>query len=673
MRKKVQNVLVYFRDFLIIGMTSFFSCWYYYNIKQGFPVYGDDLANLVRYNNINLRGYNREIVNILWELVSQFVYAVKGFTEDAARLQPSLLYAMIVGLSLVLILILKNKKDTFFEKWSFLPFFIYMMCLLNDGSSEYFGASEAVTVYPFDSHETSIIFSLLIFIIYALIHRVCCRKYKVVLSILLCIVMLYGLKFTDGIFVVIGVIPFAIVVLWNFTVKKGNYKEFLIVLFALLISVLLLRVGAKYIDKLSFLNLDSDSQYGGTIYGISNWGGITSLITRINVYICGILGVFNCLFFDKAILNLNTFSYAVRILIICIYIIIAVKIIKQWWRKQYDENDDVVVALILGTAILSIIFVLADFGGMYINIRYLPAILPFSVIVLSVSWEKMSAKLCTIIKNSNIIVFASFLLLILIYIQPVYANAVDNEYDKLLDSIAELVVEKDLGNGIGPYWAAYNLSVKMNNEYYVDPIDYNGTFLEDSVDSVGVMRQAQDYNFIIVANTAKTFTLSYNYSYALDEDRLIELLGNFTEKYIFGEFTLYYYEDGIEDWDEYIYNTKSDEMYYNEEVRIVNEAYIIGPEGRLSGSIVSLERGTYSIEISGDDLEYITVSVTADNGSSLIEVVSIEAVNDKAVYNITLEEVSTDVDLILENTTDNSIEINQIKIRKDTTNEEIRW
>ena len=76
---------------------------------------------------------------------------------------------------------------------------------------------------------------------------------------------------------------------------------------AFLAMVFFLRILSYNVTGLSFLNAESMSQYGGVVYGISNFGGIYTLLNRVYIFICGILGIYNCLFFDKAILNLNTF------------------------------------------------------------------------------------------------------------------------------------------------------------------------------------------------------------------------------------------------------------------------------------------------------------------------------------------------------------------------------
>ena len=194
-------------DTIIVILATVFTGVYYYYIEKGFPPYFDELANFAKYNQMIADGKLTNLNNLLWAFTSILSYAIKGYSYDAVRLNNAIMYAIEILLSLVLIILLKKEKDSIWSRWSFMPFFLYMMTLLHDGKSKYFGmSSEDFYLYPFDNHVLAIIFSLLVFIFIELEKRSTGRKKKV-LALFTVLFLGYGLISTDSIFAIICVLP----------------------------------------------------------------------------------------------------------------------------------------------------------------------------------------------------------------------------------------------------------------------------------------------------------------------------------------------------------------------------------------------------------------------------------------------------------------------------------
>lgn len=645
-------------DTIIVILATVFTGVYYYYIEKGFPPYFDELANFAKYNQMIADGKLTNLNNLLWAFTSILSYAIKGYSYDAVRLNNAIMYAIEILLSLVLIILLKKEKDSIWSRWSFMPFFLYMMTLLHDGKSKYFGmSSEDFYLYPFDNHVLAIIFSLLVFIFIELEKRSTGRKKKV-LALFTVLFLGYGLISTDSIFVIICVLPLILVYMRKVICKKSVKKHMLPLIAAFLAMVFFLRILSYNVTGLSFLNAESMSQYGGVVYGISNFGGIYTLLNRVYIFICGILGIYNCLFFDKAILNLNTFSYVVRMGIILVFLVYSIKCIKCWIKGKEDET--VKIALILGSYILCAAFLLADFGEMMINIRYLPAVLTFSTIVLSLLEEKISLKLMQKgICNAYKIQIVAFALLIAIYIQPVYSNTVENVYDSELDEIAETIKSEKLGDGIAPWRVAYNISAKLDCEYYVDPVDYNGLFLESIKNTVE--RQSDYYNYILIPSTVE----GYLYSNGFDKDELVEQYGRWDKQYEFDEFTLYYYKDGINDWNHCIMDYQSTQICRNENVHAKNKQLQINEDGVIYGPYANLERGNYRVTILGENLLAAEYRATVQAGKKELNIEKVCQRDDKIEYVISLENEEDDVEFIIDNVSSQKVFVDTISIKKE--------
>ncbi len=532
-----------------------------------------------------------------------------------------------------------------------------MMGLLHDGKSKYFGVmSEALYLYPFDNHMTAIIFSLLCLIFLALAIKENNDKKKKIYQVFFLLFFLYGLFYTDSIFLIIFAFPLFIVVIKGLF-KKDSFKQniyYYIIFFLLLI--LLLRVLSNYVSALSFLKTDSQGQYDGSFYGISNFGGIFSLGERIYVWICGVLGIFNCLFFDFAILNLKTFSYLVRFLIVIFYFYYCITYIYKWLKN--DKQNKLLATLCLGVIMLSVVFILADFGGMLINVRYLPAILPYAIITLCVLSDSIFERINIFKWNAYLLGMFTFLILIAIYIQPVYKNEVNNIYEDELELISDTILDEKLGNGLAPFWAAYNISAKLNNEYYVDAVDYNGVFLQDSETAIG--RQADNYNYILLAKNVD----SYRFSRTFNEDMLFEQFGKCDAQYDFNEFSLYYYEDGINDWSTNTFTYKNKEIEFNDKVIKRNKQIWLKESGKIYGPYVNLNKGMYTIKVKGENLLGCEFLVTGNSGTNNIELYNVQTSNNEISYLFIVDDLEKGVEFVFENVTKFPVIIESINIKK---------
>lgn len=618
----------------------------YFMIQLGILPNTDEMANFTRFNMIHNGRMNYELGNLIWDISSEISYLIFGYSYNAVRLNNTLLYAIIIFLSLNIISYYR-KNMSFFRKWSFLPFYIYMVAVLADGKSIYYGIlGDGIYMYPLNNHCTAIIFTLIFinFTLYADNNNTNSWKKHL---IQICI-LLYGCIWTDSIFVLICVLPSIIyygVLLCN---RKKDIKKIYTITLVFLIMLILINILAYFIPQLSLLHREKVNQYRDGVYGISNFGKIENLGIRIATYLCGIMGLFNCLFFGNSILNINNFTYAVRFFILILCIIIIFSLINKWVKLKYKN---ILVILALGELALSFAFLMADFGEMYINQRYLGSLLYFSIIIVICEMPKVKS-INDFINKQNKWLFIVFVLLIFLRVDSIFSTP-DLKYEKQLEQLAEIINTNKLGSGFSQYWISYNISSKLNEGNAVDPVDYSGGCFCKSINTT-LPDQVDEYNYIIIANSGEQFL----YADEIQENLLKDMYGNFI-KYKTEDFSLYYFDNAIDLYSGYI-DSNVGIMRLSENTIVSNDKYILKKSGYIYGPYVDLAKGVYQLEIYGNNLNDALINLTCDNGATDIEIEYFEKENEHVVLKFGIKENMDNVEFVIKNSGNNNIIINSI-------------
>ena len=643
-----------FADILVKIVAVIICSICFYMIQLEILPNTDEMANFARFNMIHNGRMSYQLGNIIWDICSEISYLIFGYSYTAVRFNNTLLYSIIILLSLNIICYYR-KNMNFLSKWSFLPFYIYMVAVLANGHSVYYGVlGEGIYIYPLNNHFTPIIFTLIYvnFILYAEKNKMTAWK-KYVVQI--CILM-YGCIWTDSIFVIICVFPCLVYYGVLFFNKKKNVKLFYKLLYAFVIMLILINILACFFPQLSFLHRDKMEQYRDVVYGISNFGKLENLGIRIITYLYGCFGLFNCLFWGNSILNINNFTYLIRFLILILCVIVIFMLIRKWIKLKHDN---ILVILGLGELFLSLAFLLADFGEMYINQRYLGAILYFSIIIIICEKSEFSF-INGVINEKKCWLSVAFILLIFLRLDS-FCGTPNLKYEKQLEQLAQIINENKLGSGFSPYWISFNISSKLNENYAVDPVDYSSGSFTKSINT-GLPNQADKYNYIIVAKSGD----DYLYSSEINEKSLKKMYGNYT-KYETEDFALYYFKNVINLCSGYI-DKDVDTMHLGENTKISNGKFLLKKSGYIYGPYVDLDSGVYQVEISGKNLENALIKITGENGAEDINIEYCENNGSRIIVKFGLKEYMDNVEFVIRNNSASSIIINNIYYTRSNEN-----
>lgn len=215
------------------------------------------------------------------------------------------------------------------------------------------------------------------------------------------------------------------------------------------------------------------------------------------------------------------------------------------------------------------------------------------------------------------------------------------------EEMAEYVIEKDLGNAYGDFWAGPVIS------FYED---YKNNILPVSVTEIdkGIRRhenlvknewyQKTDYHYVI--------GYADGGSGSLNTEALFRICGEPDSVDIAGEFVVYYWEKDISG---FVKNGLEDnristfEMLSNENTSDEQGKILIGQEGIVYGPYIEMEKGSYDVRVTGENLDVMDFDACASAGAEILDIRDISVTDDSITYTLVLDKDYNDVEFRLFN------------------------
>lgn len=445
---------------------------YYLSILHAFVPNAEDLATTQRWYLMLKHGQPYHHNNIVFDLVSCLSVLMGGMSYFSIRLEFTLFYAIVLGLSLYLSV--QGKKGE--KRWFLLPlwgFFMILIHTVQDGSkfTMVYDDTDLIRQFPYNYHIIPLIFALISLIVLQCYLGTNEKKKKNIGGLIGIIVVIYALLFTDLVYYIIFVIPFVIVL-----ALRGLYndktKKYMLPLLATFVGMMLL---TRILPGDLFERLWSSATLGtsyGAIYGQSDWLNLDNLFLHVTNYIKTIMLLFNMDLSDRPLISFYSVLYVVRIALVTIGYFIVARIIAcsvKGKAKQngYDMIDEI---LAWGFVTLSCAFIFTR-NALYRDlIRYYAAFVPILTILLCRHIGGFMRKFLPVLEamKQKRFYFAGIMgALCICQIEPVWLYKVEDGYqddcEAAIAYLREWGAETD-GYAVAPYWLYARLSAMTEGE-----------------------------------------------------------------------------------------------------------------------------------------------------------------------------------------------------------------
>ena len=502
-------------------MICSFAVLYNYSLHRNF---WPDAEYAIRAYHLLLNDYanipNVLPLNSVYGVLDYIIYYINGFNIQSLRIEATLTYGIIILLSIFPALYSRNTcKINFY----LIPFFIFLLIIINPGSSYYCGShAEGFHMYPYDMHTQSTILSLL-GINFLVLYEKSKGKAKKILLIPIVILAVVGYKYSDMIFVLAFSLPLMVYFLYWKKIRekltREKVKQYVAYLMFICFGFIsIMRLISLVTDNNLLLFSDrSDSGFADT----------TEIYKNFFVVATELLALFNVELTGKSVLNLSNIVIVLRVVVVIIFLLSIGRNIRGMIKKESFEKIKIADFVMSVGSILIILFLLITNYGSYVRcIRYMIPILFYATILLSRDIDiKCEGIDSNRIKQALIVLFATA---ILINFKPFwYMDSYKDAYEEPLYEISKYVEENNLGNGGASYWAAPILTALMNG----DNIVISGIPRTDRYASENYYSRITKIYWVVDS--------------PIHPQEGVEYLGEPTSTYSYGDYTLYYFEDGI--------------------------------------------------------------------------------------------------------------------------------
>ncbi len=445
---------------------------YYFGIQLAFVPQPEGLAGTQMWYLILTHREKYVHYNIIYDAIMCVSGLLGGMSYFARRLASTLLYGIILALSLYLSLTKKKGK----ERWYLLPLWAFFMIFIHTISSPssygiVYDPSGLVIELPYIYHNMPLIFALISMAILQCFQRAAEKKKRFVLGGIGIVVVIYALLYTDLIYCAIFVAPLLIVL-----ILKGFYNDktrrYMAPLLALGVGLMLLtRILPGDFCAWLWSKTTVAGPYGGTIYGQNNWMNLVHLPEYIADYFQTIGELFNIDFSGRPIISLYSILFLIRIVFVVISYMIILKIIKnsvkgKAGQKGYDMLDEV---LAWGFVVLSCAF-MGAYGGHESSPRFFTALVPILTILLCRnigSFMREFLPVLELIKYKKLFFGGIVGALCICQIEPVWSYQMVDNYREDCEAAIEYLRQwgvEDEGWALAPYWLFPRLSAMTNGE-----------------------------------------------------------------------------------------------------------------------------------------------------------------------------------------------------------------
>lgn len=554
---------------------------YYYNLLLDItiPVDSDSAGSTIAiYDENILGGRDKTSGNLqIFMIFSRICYALLGYSEVAMRVVFCMNFFCMLLASLYIIVKNKGRKIIFFD--ILLLFYIVVL----QGTS---GPAQ-IQISKFHTNST-ICFLVILGLLQA--YQLYRKKRYIILASL---IFLFSLVQLDYLLTVVVIVIPLLVYGFLYMVNSKKWKNFLHY-FVIIIPMLLLVI--RIVDKLYFTYM------GRSLFAFSGWGSgkvfanIEEIKNNSTLFIEGLLNMFNCNVGGTELISLGTAVWFVRI---CILSAMVIKLVLVLYRLVVSfEKVDYIDGLLAISCFVTIFVYLVTPQEGVISMRYCNVLL-FAMPSLFLRdigrreiWSGDVRVLNrSVSKDSFIAVGVFVLILSMVKLMPIERTHMEN------DDLAQVIVQNDLENGIGPYWAGPVISLLTDQKSMVQAVSMQVVSMQPFMGSISIYDdKCARFNFII---EDKQVTDAYdNNVYGVSRENIIAMYGEPQEKIEVGDkTTIYLYDYDVRKIPEDISYQNSDWIYSSGiyEGEITSEETILLP-------LQDLEIGEYYIVVEGSNL-----------------------------------------------------------------------
>lgn len=637
---------------ILLFFTILFSV-YFYGISETMLPGEEGVSVLAEYFKRSFgdnNGGNSE--NMIWSIARYLGYCFGGLDLSACYFMLSFCYFLILLITGYLCLSDGECPNGKWNWWLF-PVFIYLMVLINTGSPE-FGLSEKhFNAYPFFYHMPAIFYALVTTIfIRQWLHNIHSRKHLILCVTAVAVSLCAG---ADLIYLILAVVPLCLVLFFQCLMDRKKNSIVLIGGGLLLLLLVALKYTGYLTDLFSYWFSDIPVSYGewtsneNVLYGESNFGDMNSITDRMENYCKGLLGIFNADLSHKPILRVNTLFTFFRIIVVLILIAAMIRSIVHFLSGKKEDTYSVFLAI--GFAVLSLFFILFEFGHLVVNYRYLSALLPWGTLFLCHKLTKYGSGVklrfvnCPLVKHSFVpVIFLFFSILCLFDFQFVFNKKQYTETDQSNIMMSDYLSGQELLYGFSPYWLSYSLTLPNAGDsiLFSASVNSNATGLES--DFFGLSADENYHheycNYIVVGDGTV-----YDHLYeGKGMDWITAQYGTpVNTKQLYGEIVLIYdynigivprvYEAQAVQW--YSYGTSSEQV-------------TITPQKPLFCSVSDLPLGIWEIRLYGSNVQKLTARL------GTLDALYVRAEKDYTAFGFEISETK-DYDIFISQATGHSV------------------
>lgn len=445
---------------------------YYFGILNAFVPNTEDLGTVQHWYLILKMGQPYRHINIIYDAVSCLSVLAGGMSYFSIRLIFTLLYMMVLGLSLFLSAYRSksNKQWFVFPLWTF---FMVLVRTVREGSrfARVYEDTDLIYQLPYCYHITSLIFALICMVILQCYMNTETGKKKGLIGGLGIVIGIYACLSTDLVYYVVFAAPFLLVL-----VIRGFYhnktRSYMLPVLAVCVGVMLLTRVLPGDFFAGFWKTETVGNPYGNIYGGSDWLNIGDILSHCVNYLKVVMALFNVEISNRPVISLHSLLLFVRIVLIVFGYAIVGKILICSIKGKIERCGFTIIDEILAWSftVMSCVFIFTKNGVNESLIRYFPALVPLLTILLCRNIGGCIKGVLPVLEKINYkrYYFSAMIgALCICQAEPVWQYHVEDSYQEDCEAAIEYLrmwgVESD-GYALAPYWLCSRLSVMTEGE-----------------------------------------------------------------------------------------------------------------------------------------------------------------------------------------------------------------
>lgn len=616
-KKKAVSILI----LIMVGMVC---ALYFYNelIHMEIPIHSDDAGSATDLRDmIEMGNWRWSYWLSPFNWINAGLYLILGPCEIFLQTFFSVKYFICITMALLLAVYRKEKVE-----WWIVPVFVF--CSMP-------GCFGTASIQPLKFHVWTIVVPL-VCLVYIFFRGNDLHQIQKKDICILAIISLIGIAEKDILIAVNCWLPFLLYWVIYF-IQCGVVKKYIK-------QILLVGMSGLILGKLVF----ETYVYGG--YGASTFVTIGELGENIQVGISGLLSMFNINLIGNDVLQYNTVIAFLRLLFLLMAFAVVGARVKEIRVKKIENVSMVDAIMTISVPVVLVIYLIGGKREDDISIRY-AAYVYYALLVL------LCRKMCEVvqkdqfelqIKSCRINMVSAFCVVaIIVSADPVTFTREENETDILAETIAS---NEQLECGRGSFWQAGVVSCLTGYQKEVQAAEWS----QDQVvpflsvwDSYGDGNKK--YNFFVV-NEEKNFGIT--------EKNLIELFGDYEEKYSVGDNSIFLYDYDIRTAPLVI---KADSLNYigsEHELKVKNECIQVASGEYIQINNLYVTAGKIRLIIDGT-FDKDAVQIEQELGAEMIQ-----SARNKCEYEIEVAQLNDAMNIQLNNVSEKNVQIKDIRIER---------